>query len=111
MTYYFDFYEDKLKQIFNSDETSLLQLNLKAIEIIQSILKTNIDFKMSDDYTAEFVGEDFRNQFNAKKQENKGWENYYQTFMEKHGFLEDLSIIDLICNNGPESLLYIKKLQ
>ncbi len=36
-------------------------------------------------------------------------ESYYQTFSDKFGFLEDLSVLDLICNKGPESLAYIKK--
>lgn len=32
---------------------------------------------------------------------------YYQVFKEKNGFLPDLSIIDLIFNMGPESILYL----
>lgn len=34
---------------------------------------------------------------------------YYQVFAHKHGFLPDLSIIDLIFNLGPESLLYLNR--
>lgn len=33
---------------------------------------------------------------------------YYQVFKAKHGFQPDLSIIDLIFNMGPESILYLK---
>jgi len=32
---------------------------------------------------------------------------YYQVFQQKHGFLPDLSIIDLIFNMGKESLLFL----
>lgn len=32
---------------------------------------------------------------------------YYQVFKQKNGFLQDLSIIDLIFNMGPESVLYL----
>lgn len=35
---------------------------------------------------------------------------YYQVFANKHGFLSDLSIVDLIFNLGPESVLYLQKL-
>ena len=35
--------------------------------------------------------------------------NYYQVFQQKHGFLPDLSIIDLIFNMGNESLLFLKR--
>ena len=37
-------------------------------------------------------------------------EEYYQTFSDKHGFMKDLSILDLLCNKGPESLTYIKNI-
>ena len=33
--------------------------------------------------------------------------SYYQVFSQKHGFLSNLSIIDLIFNLGPEALIYI----
>ncbi len=33
---------------------------------------------------------------------------YYQVFAHKHGFVSDLSIIDLIFNMGPESVLYFE---
>lgn len=33
---------------------------------------------------------------------------YYQVFAHKHGFLPDLSVIDLIFNLGPESVLYLQ---
>ena len=36
---------------------------------------------------------------------------YYQVFAHKHGFVPDLSIIDLIFNLGPESVLYLEKLK
>lgn len=32
---------------------------------------------------------------------------YYQVFRQRHGFLEDLSILDLLFNEGNEALLYI----
>lgn len=35
--------------------------------------------------------------------------DYYQVFKAKNGFLPDLSIIDLIFNMGPESILYLKR--
>ena len=32
---------------------------------------------------------------------------YYQVFAQRHGFLPDLSIVDLLFNMGPESVLYL----
>ncbi|MBP3430250.1 MAG: WbqC family protein, partial [Barnesiella sp.] len=33
---------------------------------------------------------------------------YYQVFSEKYGFQPDLSIIDLLMNIGPESILILQ---
>ena len=34
---------------------------------------------------------------------------YYQLFSDRHGFMPDLSIVDLLFNMGPESLLYLTR--
>ena len=107
---YFDFYEDRLKAIFESSETSLLKLNLSIIEMVQKILKTEVQFDLSSEYVKDFEGEDFREHWSAKKSDSLNHPEYYQTFSEKHGFIENLSIIDLICNEGPEAISYLKSL-
>ena len=32
---------------------------------------------------------------------------YYQVYRQKHGFLPNLSILDLLMNMGPESIFYL----
>jgi len=32
---------------------------------------------------------------------------YYQVFEDKHGFLPDLSVVDLLFNQGPQSKSYL----
>ena len=36
---------------------------------------------------------------------------YYQLFSDRHGFMPDLSIVDLLFNMGPESILYLNDLK
>ncbi|MGC4129445.1 MAG: WbqC family protein [Bergeyella sp.] len=105
---YFEYYEDKLKSIFECEEQSLLAFNLNALKVILQILKTEKAYRLNTEYLQQPDEEDFRNRFSAKTPEIKGMEEYYQTFSDKMGFKEDLSIIDLLCNKGPESLTYIK---
>lgn len=34
--------------------------------------------------------------------------SYYQVFREKHGFLSNLSVVDLLFNMGPEAVLVLR---
>ncbi|WKS95792.1 WbqC family protein [Riemerella columbina] len=108
---YFEFYEDQLKAIFEFEDSHLVPFNLNAISIIQSILKTEKSFVLSQTYENPITSEDFRLAFSAKKPSEYEMPAYYQIFSDKLGFIKDLSIIDLICNKGPESATYIKQVK
>ena len=108
---YFEFYEDQLQQIFNFETQSLFQFNLNALQIILKILKTEKAYSLNEEFTKTPAEVDFRNQFSAKKESEFEMEEYYQTFSDKLGFEKDLSILDLICNKGPESLTYLRNVQ
>ncbi|ANF53046.1 hypothetical protein A0O34_03135 [Chryseobacterium glaciei] len=108
---YFEFYEDKLKKIYELEEKYLLNFNLKAIEILQSILKTEKAHSLNVEYIKNPEQINFREKFSAKSPSEFEMEEYYQTFSDKFGFLKDLTILDLICNKGPESLTYLKNIK
>jgi hypothetical protein len=108
---YFEFYEDKFRKIFDLKEKHLLDFNLKALEIIQQILKTEKAHSLNEEYIKIPEEINFREKFSAKLPSEFEMEDYYQTFSDKLGFLKDLSILDLICNKGPETLTYIKKIK
>ncbi|WP_410498706.1 WbqC family protein [Chryseobacterium sp. LAM-KRS1] len=108
---YFEFYEDKLIRLFELKENYLLDFNLKGLEIIQQILKTEKAYSLNEEYIKNPEEVNFREKFSAKIASEYKMDDYYQTFSDKMGFLSDLSILDLICNKGPESLTYIKNIK
>lgn len=108
---YFEFYEDKFKVLYEVKEKYLLDFNLKSIDIIQKILKIEKAQSLNEEYIKNPEEISFREQFSPKIPSVFDMEEYYQTFTDKHGFLKDLSIIDLICNKGPESVTYIKNIK
>lgn len=108
---YFEFYEDHLRSLYQEKEELLLNFNLKTISLFQKMLKIQKAYSLSEEYVKIEDSMDFRNKFSAKKPADYQFEKYYQTFSDKHGFIEDLSILDIICNKGPESVTNLKKIK
>lgn len=108
---YFEFYEDDLAPVFEQKEKFLLDLNLKTLAFINSKLKLDLKFDLTEKH--ELVDEDldFRNRFNAKTDPAGNHPEYMQVFGEKFGFMPDLSILDLLCNEGPKSSTYLDELK
>lgn len=107
---YFEFYEDRLQKIFSSNAKLLLDFNENALQIILEILKQEKEFAWTEEYLKVPPQLDLRNYFSAKQPSAQSLPEYYQTFSDKHGFLQDLSIIDLLCNKGPETTTYLKNI-
>ncbi|SUX48182.1 WbqC family protein [Chryseobacterium indoltheticum] len=108
---YFEYYEDKLIKLFENKEKFLLDFNIKSIKIILDILKTEKAYSLNKEYIKNPEEVNFREKFSAKIPSEYEMDEYYQTFSDKMGFLNDLSIVDLICNKGPESMTYIKHIK
>ncbi len=108
---YFEYYENRLKEMYAYEGKSLLDFNLNAIHIIQQILKTDQAYILNEEYIKNPEAINFRERFSAKAPSEFAMEDYYQTFSDKLGFLKDLSVVDLICNKGPESVTYIKNIK
>lgn len=108
---YFEYYEDKFRKIFDLQEKFLFDFNLKGLEIFQQILKTEKAQSLNEEYIKKPESINFREKFSAKQPSEFQMEEYYQTFSDKLGFLKDLSVLDLICNKGPESLTYMKNIK
>jgi hypothetical protein len=108
---YFEYYEDKFEVLYEKKEKFLLDFNLKSIDIIQKILKTEKAQSLNEEYIKNPSEINFREKFSTKVETEFEMEEYYQTFTDKYGFLKDLSILDLICNKGPESVTYLKNIK
>lgn len=107
---FFEYYEDQLIRLYQKEEKYLLDFNLKSISIIQNLLKIEKAYSLNSEFQKIPDEIDFRNAFSAKQDSEIEMEEYYQMFTDKYGFLKNLSIIDLVCNKGPESITYLKKI-
>jgi len=111
---YFLYYRDCFEPIFGLNSETLLELNFR---IFTATLKALNAKGLRTICTEEYMdGQDFldlRNEFHPKEKTNKflcfELPRYIQTFEENHGFIPDLSILDLIFNLGPLALPYLTK--
>lgn len=108
---YFDHYYDYLQPIFEDRFERLIDLNDAALRAVLKMLKVNKEIVHTTDYVRE-TGNDLREIFTPKKPfDSKLFPSYYQVFSEKYPFAPDLSVLDLIFNEGPEAGNYLKSLQ
>lgn len=105
---YFEYYEYVFEDLLNSKHEFLIDLNLDILERLLKILNIDTQISLSESYINGSEN-DFREKYNTKSKPLE-LPHYTQVFNEKLGFVTDLSIIDLICNQGPESVIYLTNL-
>ena len=106
---FFEYFEDALLPIFTKKHTFLMDLNFETIEIVSKCLKIKLEFEKTTEYFREVpIGLDFRYLANGKK-DVSNFKPYTQVFGEKHGFINNLSVLDLLFNEGRFALDYLKE--
>ena len=103
---YFDHYYHYLQPIFETRFERLIELNDAALQAVLKMLKVNKEIVHTTDYVHQ-VDHDLREAFNPKiPSEPNRFPQYYQVFGTKFPFAPNLSILDLIFNEGPEAFSY-----
>lgn len=106
---FFEFYEDDLMSIFTREVTQLMEHNLYIYEQLFELIGIDTKITFSKTYEKEPQQIDLRFLAKAKRETKVIIEPYTQVFIEKHGFLNNLSIIDLLVNEGPNVLTYLER--
>ena len=106
---FFEYFEDTLSPIFTKKHTFLMDLNLETIDIVSKCIGLKLEYAKTAEYFHEVLDfTDFRQLANGKK-DASSFEPYTQVFGEKHGVINNLSILDLLFNEGRFTLDYLKK--
>ncbi|MGL2994775.1 WbqC family protein [Flavobacterium sp. TSSA_36] len=106
---FFEFFEDDFRPFFEKKHTYLMELNFETLALIEKCLRLPISFTKTEEYFHEVGADvlDCRTLINGKKDPNL-FESYSQVFDDKHGFINNLSVLDLIFNEGKFALEYLK---
>jgi len=105
---YFEFYENEFVQFYEKKFQFLFDYNEQLLQFILKSIKLKVELKYTESYEAEYASlADFRNAINPKKESNFNQKPYFQVFEERKGFQKNLSIIDLLFNQGPGAINYL----
>lgn len=105
---FYDYYEDDLYPFFDDAQSYRWNYLLDFNEAIREKMCELIDIQPVVSYTTSFIHNGKEDVVAMSAEEaSTSFKPYYQVWQEKHGFLQNLSIIDLLFNMGPESVLYL----
>ena len=111
--------------ILDSCTEKLFDLNMARLRFFMDNTGPAVDLRLTEEYSPEGMVpdgsgaiikcEDFRESIHPKKKNTiladlELEKPYFQVFSGKYGFQPDLSIMDLLFNEGPDSILYLKKI-
>ena len=107
---FFEYFEDDIRPIFEKKHTFLLDLNFETFDFILKSMRLKLEYETTTEYFQEVdttIITDFRELANGKKDTSE-FESYTQVFDDKHGFINNLSVLDVLFNEGKFALDYLK---
>lgn len=108
---YYEYYADHFQPFYGKKYEWLIDFNLEWLSKLIELLKLDLELKLTDKYEEKVsFGRDYRQEFDPTRKQLPEWfveKPYLQVF---EGFESNLSIIDLLCNEGPESKQLLKSM-
>jgi len=105
---YFEFYEDDFRPYFEKKFNFLIDFNMEIMQEVLALIKIKKEFLFTSSYQKEFEGVDLRDSLNKKNVPVITLPRYQQVFEDRKGFISNLSIADLLFNQGNNARDYLK---
>ena len=111
---FFLYYNDDLHKIIEKKHKYLFDLNNELLIKLIDITGVDTSLNYTEAYVEKPEFSDLRNSITPKRKRETEFPDfnpapYIQVFNEKHGFIPNLSIIDLLFNEGPATLAYLER--
>lgn len=115
-TPFFEYYKDDFQPFYEKKYEFLVDFNEELCHLVCKLIDMNPCTERTKEYKTLFAPHehDYREAIHPKKDYRTEDTEfcaipYYQVFQNKLGFLPNLSIVDLLFNMGPESLLVLQR--
>ena len=112
---FFEYYADDILPFFEKEWDCLYDFNMDICRVMCQLLDIEPDISLTDSYMTQEEAmeqgiDDFRDAIRPKHplpDPTFQPREYYQVYGQRHGFLPNMSILDLLFNMGNESVLWL----
>ena len=111
---FFEYYRDDLFAVMDRRETFLFDYNMRLLELLLGMAGLKAEVAVTEEYVPEYPEGDLRRVIQPKykgpgfceiyQKEEKTW---FQVFSSGREFIPHLSVIDLLCSEGPDAVSYL----
>lgn len=106
---FFEYYEDDLAPLFTEPVESLMNHNLKIFDLLCELIGIEVEISKTTSYETNSWITDLRYLVDAKRKSTFEPQSYMQVHQANHAFLSNLSVLDLLFNEGPNALSYLER--
>lgn len=105
---YFEYYESDFAPFYEKQFEFLFDYNQELLSLLLKLTKIKTEITYTDEYKAEYPNlQDFRFSIHPKRETEMQQKPYFQVFEDRQGFKKNLSIVDLLFNQGPQTINYL----
>ena len=107
---FFEYYEDEIAPLFEKKYDFLMDFNFKTIEVVHNCLQIEMPTERTQNFQVHLPRNILNARFlvSSKNEQEFEQEEYVQVFGDRHRFVKNTSILDLLFNEGTNVLSYLK---
>lgn len=106
---FFEYYEDEIEFLFTKEVGHIMEHNFLIFDFLSELLGLEVTTEKTVTYEKTPEITDLRFLVDAKRELIFQPEPYTQVLQDNHGFIPNLSILDLLFNEGPQALTYLER--
>ena len=110
---FYEYYKDDIFSVLDSRPKYLFDLNASLLELLLGMVGLKTEISLTEDFVKDYGEGDLRERIHPKFRgesllaQYKKEKTYFQVFSDRQGFVPNLSILDLLCNEGPNAISFL----